>query len=323
MIYYITYDGARHKLACPVRNRAELMRLRNSGLNRRNLNKYNKGDKKAKGKLLQLAYNARPVNGRLAGCQHIGSFFFHDVDCYDQQQSAACKDLILSKKDEIGLMMLERSASGGWHLVCRRERGKTILENQVRVAKILQLEMDTSAHDLQRVVFSTSGSAEDLPYLDDALFGEPMSVEESAAEYLSLLEREAKGEEDLPEGAKRANKHYRPWEEPTENFGSKEIRSQGGSLQGSDEKTPILPDSLEKKNPFPSDYHGIPFTEILKKYWEVNNKGFEPTEGDRDTLTFQLASDLRHICGKNADWVDQVIPCYDVFPASSSRCRSV
>ena len=319
MIYYITYDGARHKLACPVRNRAELMRLRNSGLNRRNLNKYNKGDKKAKGKLLQLAYNARPVNGRLAGCQHIGSFFFHDVDCYDQQQSAACKDLILSKKDEIGLMMLERSASGGWHLVCRRERGKTILENQVRVAKILQLEMDTSAHDLQRVVFSTSGSAEDLPYLDDALFGEPMSVEESAAEYLSLLEREAKGEEDLPEGAKRANKHYRPWEEPTENFGSKEIRSQGGSLQGSDEKTPILPDSLEKKNPFPSDYHGIPFTEILKKYWEVNNKGFEPTEGDRDTLTFQLASDLRHICGKNADWVDQVIPCYDGFPIEEKR----
>ena len=159
MIYCITYDGARHKLACPVKNRAELMRLRNSSQNRRNLKRYYKGDKKAKLKLLQLAYNARPVNGRLAGCQHIGSFFFHDVDCYDEQQSSAYKQLILSKKDEIGLMMLERSASGGWHLVCRRERGKTILENQVRVATILQIEMDTSAHDLQRVVFSTRGFA--------------------------------------------------------------------------------------------------------------------------------------------------------------------
>ena len=306
MIYYITYDGARHKLACPVRNRAELMRLRNSGLNRRNLNKYYKGDKKAKGKLLQLAYNARPVNGRLAGCQHIGSFFFHDVDCYDQQQSAAYKDLILSKKDEIGLMMLERSASGGWHLVCSRERGKTILENQVRVACILQIEMDTGAHDLQRVVFSTSGSEEDLPYLDDALFGEPMSVEESAAEYQELSEREARGEEDLPEGAKRANKHYRPWEEEMDDGRCKR------------EDVIRQPSAIEHQT-YPTDYHGIPFTEILKKYWEVNNKGFEPTEGDRDTLTFQLASDLRHICGKNAEWLDQVIPCYDGFPIEEKR----
>jgi len=309
MIYYITYDGARHKLACPVRNRAELMRLRNSGLNRRNLNKYNKGDKKAKGKLLQLAYNARPVNGRLAGCQHIGSFFFHDVDCYDQQQSATYKELILSKKDEIGLMMLERSASGGWHLVCRRERGKTILENQVRVACILQIEMDTSAHDLQRVVFSTSGSEEDLPYLDDALFGDPMTEEESAVEYQALSEREARGEEDLPEGAKRANKHYRPWEEHTGTGLS--VRS----LQSTAALSPVC----EPPQTYPSDYHGIPFAAILKRYWEVNNKGFEPTEGDRDTLTFQLASDLRHICGKNADWLDQVIPCYDGFPIEEKR----
>ena len=305
MIYYITYDGARHKLACPVKNRAELMRLRQSSQNRRNLRQYYKGDKKAKMRLLQLAYNARPVNGRLAGCQHIGSFFFHDVDCYDQQQTLAYKDLILSKKDEIGLMMLERSASGGWHLVCRRELGKTILENQVRVACILKIEMDTSAHDLQRVVFSTSGSEEDLPYLDDALFEEPMTEEESAAEYQALSEREAKGEEELPEGAKQANKHYRPWEDRAES-----------EHTGSE---PPVCETSSNHHAYPTDYHGIPFTAILKRYWEVNNKGFEPTEGDRDTLTFQLASDLRHICGKNADWLDQVIPCYDNFPVEEKR----
>ena len=293
-------------MACPVKNRAELMRLRQSSQNRKNLRQYYKGDKKAKMKLLQLAYNARPVNGRLAGCQHIGSFFFHDVDCYDQQQSLAYKELILSKKDEIGLMMLERSASGGWHLVCRRQPGKTILENQVRVATILQIEMDTSAHDLQRVVFSTSGSEEDLPYLDDALFGEPMTEEESAAEFQALTEREAKGEEELPEGAKRANKHYRPWEEKMD-----DVRCKMSDIGPQ-------PSNVTHQT-YPSDYHGIPFEAILKRYWEVNNKGFEPTEGDRDTLTFQLASDLRHICGKNADWLDQVIPCYDNFPVEEKR----
>ena len=72
---------------------------------------------------------------------------------------------------------------------------------------------------------------------------------------------------------------------------------------------------------FPKDYHGIPFTDIIRKYWEVNNRGFEPTQGDRDTLTYQLACDLRHICGRNFEWLDQVIPCYDGFPIEEKRAK--
>ena len=240
MIYHITYDRGGHKMARPVKNRKELLRLRNSRQNRQHLKRFLGGDKKSKAKLLQLAYNARPVNGRLAGCKWIGSTFFHDVDCYNPEQSQQTKELILSKKDEIGLLMLERSASGGWHLVCRREAGRTILENQVRIARILQLEMDTSAHDLQRVSFSTSGSDEDLPFLDDAIFEEPMTEEESAAEYERLKEREARGEEEVPPGAKRANKHYRPWEDedkflPLSSWTSQAAKPSGGSLRGADQ----------------------------------------------------------------------------------------
>ena len=312
MIYHITYDRGGHKMARPVKNRKELLRLRNSRQNLQYLKRFLGGDKKAKMKLLQLAYNARPVNGRLAGCKWIGSTFFHDVDGYNPEQSQQTKELILSKKDEIGLLMLERSASGGWHLVCRREAGRTILENQVRIARTLQLEMDTSAHDLQRVSFSTSGSEDDLPYLDDAIFEEPMTEDESAAEYERLKEREARGEEEVPPGAKRANKHYRPWEEQTEHAGT------GLSVRSS-RSTAALSPACEGPQTYPTDYHGIPFERILKKYWELNNNGFEPTEGDRDTLTFQLASDLRHICGKNAEWLDQVIPCYDGFPPEEKR----
>ena len=165
MIYRITYEksGKKRKLAHPVKNRKELMALRNSKTNLSNLEKARTGDDKAKAKLLQLAYNVGYANGPLAGCKSQGSYFFHDVDCYDQEQSEATKELILSKKEAISLMMLERSASGGWHLVCRREPGTTILENQVRIATILQLEMDTNTKDLQRVSYSTSGSADDLP----------------------------------------------------------------------------------------------------------------------------------------------------------------
>ena len=189
------------------------MVLRNSKKNIDLLEKARSGDNEAKSKLLQLAYNIGHVEGLIAGCKSQGSFFFHDVDCYDKEQSESIKNLILSKKEEIGLMMLERSVGGGWHLVCKRELGKTILENQVRVACALQLEMDTNTKDLQRVCFSTSGSEEDLPYLDDALFEEPLSVEECEQEYKTLKERERKKLEEVPKGAKKANKHYRPWED--------------------------------------------------------------------------------------------------------------
>ena len=72
---------------------------------------------------------------------------------------------------------------------------------------------------------------------------------------------------------------------------------------------------------YPQDYHGISFKDIIAKYWEVNNHGFEPTIGDRDTLTYQLACDLRHICGKNAEWLDQVIPCYNGFTPEEKRAK--
>ena len=72
---------------------------------------------------------------------------------------------------------------------------------------------------------------------------------------------------------------------------------------------------------YPKEYHGFTFEEILKKYWELHNRGYEPKMGDRDTLTYQLACDLRHICGNSFEWLDQVIPCYDGFPLEEKRTK--
>ena len=93
------------------------------------------------------------------------------------------------------------------------------------------------------------------------------------------------------------------------------------SNQGTTES--VSPEIRQSVTPasFPTHYHGIPFTDIIAKYWEVNNRGFEPTQGDRDTLTYQLACDLRHICGRNFEWLDQVIPCYDGFPLEEKRAK--
>jgi hypothetical protein len=218
MIYRIVNKGK--KYAYLVKNREDFIALRNTKENLDNLAKARKGDEKAKAQLVQFAYNIGVLNSSvLAGCKSIGSYFFHDVDCYDAEQSAAMAQQILAKKDEIGLMLLEKSASGGYHLVCKRLPGTTILENQVRIATILQIEMDTNVHDLQRVVFSTSGDEKDLLYLNDELFEEPMTAEECEAEYARLKEHERKGEEQVPPGAKKARKHYKPWlEELGTNF---------------------------------------------------------------------------------------------------------
>ena len=293
---------AGHKIARKVTNREEFLALRNSVANLSNLSRARQGDTDAKAHLVQFAYNDLMPDGRVAGCCHPSDCFFHDIDCYDQAQAAEQKERILSLKSEIGLLMLERSVGGGWHLVCHREPGKTILENQVRIASILKIEMDTNCHDLGRVVYSTSGSPEDLVYLDDALFESTLSVEDSEREYQLLKERARKGLEEVSQGAKSDQKHYRPWED-----GDGRCKMEEGRCN--------FPQT------FPDNYHGHKFADIIKKYWEVNNRGYEPTLGDRDTKTYQLARDLQHICGRSFDWLDQVIPCYDGFPLEEKRAK--
>ena len=103
-------------------------------------------------------------------------------------------------------------------------------------------------------------------------------------------------------------------------FEAAECLDNGITNTGQSPSAACSTDGTEPKE-FPKEYHGIPFEKILKKYWELNNNGFEPTEGDRDTLTYQLASDLRHLCGKSFEWLDQVIPCYDGFPLEEKRAK--
>jgi len=302
MIYEITYAGegkGKKKMAHPVKDRAALMAKRDSKKNLGYLTKARNGDAKAKAKLMQLAYNLGYVDGQLAGCKSIGSYFFHDVDCYDAKQSEQIRQLVLSKKDEIGLMMLEKSAGGGYHLVCKRVPGTTILENQVRVACILQLEMDTSAHDLQRVCYSTSGHEDDLIYLDDALFGEPMTPEQCEKEYELLKEREARGQEEVPTGAKKSNKHYKPWEDE----GVTQLQCYSSNTSQSEQAASVEfnPDAM---------YNGFSFKEMIDKYWELFNDGKIPVEGDRNALTFELALTLRSICGYKLEKLLSVIPNY-------------
>ena len=201
------------KMAEAINSKEEYFNLRNSAENRSNLAKARQGDEKAKHKLVQIAYNDLMPDGKVEGACHPSSMFAYDVDCASLDESNRIAQKMLEMKTEIGLLEMSRSARYGLHLVLRREMGKTILENQVRVSMLTKTEMDTQAHDLGRVMFTTTADADELLYLDDAIFTETMTIEESKQEYKALKEREKKNQEEVPAGAKKANKHYRPWED--------------------------------------------------------------------------------------------------------------
>ncbi|WP_231480265.1 superoxide dismutase [Prevotella sp. P6B4] len=61
-------------------------------------------------------------------------------------------------------------------------------------------------------------------------------------------------------------------------------------------------------------YNGMPFTEIIAKYWELYNGGKASVIGDRNALTFELAVTLRSICGYDLGQLMQVIPNYWAAP---------
>ena len=278
LVYY--KDGV--KMMRSVLDREEYLRLRDGDHQKSNLSRIRQGEVSLKGDLVQMNYSCLPnEDGTLKGSKTASTSVCMDIDfkapeglseeerkAWLSEQMAKVPELVMSKKDELVPLMLERSATKGYHLAFRRRPDLDQEGNLKWASDLLGIKFDAQAKDITRVYYTTTADPEELLYLDDEIF----SVEASHA--VAALQR---------------------------------CSSDSKVVHSSDKKD------------YPQDYHGIPFTEILKKYWELHNEGKEPVEGDRDTLTFQLASDLRHICGRNADWLDQVIPCYDNFPQEEKR----
>ena len=214
MINYIYQkDGKGPKLARPVTSKEEYFALRNAPDNAKNFYDARGGDETAKAAQIQFNYNDLLPDGVLRGCSHPSSTFAHDIDCGDAQEQVRLKDEILAMKDKIGLLELSGSARYGLHAVCHRQPHKTVRECQYAISMATHTEYDTNARGLARVMFTGPATEDNLFYLDDAIFEEPMTVEESEQEYQLLKERERKKLEEVPKSAKKANKHYRPWED--------------------------------------------------------------------------------------------------------------
>lgn len=340
-----------HKVARSITSEEEYKLIRGSYEQKANLRLAREGNDGAKRRLVQFNYSGHYPQGGVKGTKLPSRAFGFDLD--DKQDFEKAAKLMLQEPEKYGLLMLERSARQGGHAVCKREMGKTILENQVRIAKMLECEMDTSAHDINRVYFTTSADADDLLYLSPELFKDDYEEAAVAAEGKVLEEREKYGQEELPPGAHKTNKHYKPWlenleekalnsqknlenQESLENQKIQKNQNQSQKSQGNQQNpqkvqspqnpfknqaqpTSASPSSASSSSTSSSsqssnDYLGIPYSEIISKWWQMYNDGHEPVRSNRNTLTFELAVNLRHICGFDRNLMAQVIPCYDGFP---------
>ena len=242
-VYLISVRGGR-KVALPVLTEESYRRLRNTSSQQANLRQARMGNQAAKRRLIQFNYSGYYPDGVVKGCRLPSQAFGFDVD--DAGEFERIAKMLMEKRgpamesqgtgarrgtagseikgaagegatlaERLGLLMLERSASQGGHAVFKREKGKTILENQVRIAKALDCELDTNAHDINRVYFSSTADKDELLFLSPELFNDQYGVspgadvERVAEEARTLEDREKNGREELPEGAHGSNKHFK------------------------------------------------------------------------------------------------------------------
>ena len=310
-----------HKVARSITSEEEYKQLRGSNEQKANLRLARAGNDAAKRRLVQFNYSGHYPQGVVKGMKLPSGAFGFDMD--EPEAFAKAAKLLLKEPDKYGLLMLERSARQGGHAVFEREKGKTVLENQVRIATMLKCEMDTSAHDINRVYFTTTSDEEDLLFISPRLFKDEYDEAAVAAEGKALEERERYGKEELPEGAHKANKHYEPWKEEFkkdsqgvfkgQEFKNSRISTSAASASAASTSAAST-SSASTASAAQDNYLGIPYGEIIKKWWQLYNDGQEPMRSNRNTLTFELAVNLRHICGFDRNLLAQIIPCYDGFP---------
>ena len=316
-----------HKVARSITSEEEYKQLRGSNEQKANLRLARTGNDAAKRRLVQFNYSGHYPQGVVKGMKLPSGAFGFDMD--EPEAFAKAAKLLLKEPDKYGLLMLERSARQGGHAVFEREKGKTVLENQVRIATMLKCEMDTSAHDINRVYFTTTSDDEDLLFLSPRLFKDTYDEAAVAAEGKVLEERERYGQEELPEGAHKANKHYEPWKEEFkkdsqgvfkgQEFKNSKISTSAASTSAASTAAASTASTASTAaasttSAAQDNYLGIPYGEIIKKWWQLYNDGQEPMRSNRNTLTFELAVNLRHICGFDRNQLAQIIPCYDGFP---------
>ena len=317
MSVHVIYYQQGHKMMKAVETEEAYRRYRDSQTQVRNLTliRHPQEDTDvaaAKRKLVQFNYSCLPTeDGCLKGATRLSKSVGMDIDHLSDDEVNAIAATAIDKKEELGLLMLERSArGGGLHVVFRRHPEMDQEANLRWASDLLGVEYDAGAKDITRVFFATT--SEDLLYLHEDLFdngecgaftGQETAFTDSETTFASQeatstdLETSLAGQEASFAGPKTTTQPASGSPEEGEDWEEQEGKQAGKTSEGAS----------------PLNYDGVPYDRIIKKWWAFYNQGKTPSKSNRNTLTFELAVNLRHIYGFDRSVLDRVIPCYDGF----------
>ena len=253
----------------------------------------------AKRKLVQFNYSCLPTeDGCLKGAKRLSKSVGMDIDHLSVDEVNLVAATAIEKKGELGLLMLERSArGGGLHVVFRRHPEMDQEANLRWASDLLGVEYDAGAKDITRVFFATT--SEDLLYLHEDLF-DNAECESFAGSEATFTSKEATF----------TNKETTFTDKETTFTGPKTTSTASEATSETEAEQPQPAASEEQ----PMCYKGIPYDRIIEKWWAFYNEGEHPIRSNRNTLTFELAVNLRNICDSDPQLLDRIIPCYDGFP---------
>ena len=303
MSVHVIYYQQGHKMMKAVETEEAYRRYRDSQTQVRNLTliRHPQEDTDvaaAKRKLVQFNYSCLPTeDGCLKGATRLSKSVGMDIDHLSDDEVNAIAATAIDKKEELGLLMLERSArGGGLHVVFRRHPEMDQEANLHWASDLLGVEYDAGAKDITRVFFATT--SEDLLYLHEDLFDNGECVAATGTE-ASFTNQEVSfaNQETSSAGPKTTTQPTTSSPEEGEDWEEQEGKQAGKTSEGAS----------------PLNYDGVPYDRIIKKWWAFYNQGKTPSKSNRNTLTFELAVNLRHICGFDRSVLDRVIPCYDGF----------
>ena len=258
----------------------------------------------AKRKLVQFNYSCLPTeDGCLKGAKRLSKSVGMDIDHLSADEVNLVAATAIDKKDELGLLMLERSArGGGLHVVFRRHPEMDQEANLRWASDLLGVEYDAGAKDITRVFFATT--SEDLLYLHEDLFDNAECESFTGSETTSTgSEATSTNKETTFTASETASETTEQNDDETKTEEAKTSKSQGETTdeEASEAEGPLC-------------YKGIPYDRIIEKWWAFYNDGDHPIRSNRNTLTFELAVNLRNICDSDPQLLDRIIPCYDEFP---------
>ena len=292
----------------------------------------------AKRKLVQFNYSCLPTeDGCLKGAKRLSKSVGMDIDHLSVDEVELVAATAIEKKDELGLLMLERSArGGGLHVVFRRHPEMDQEANLRWASDLLGVEYDAGAKDITRVFFATT--SEDLLYLHEDLFDNTEcraseAVDKTATKPATKTATEAaatasettqKGErksggptafmasETTSAVSETVSKPDGQSEEKSQTEEGKTTSKEADETTTEEQEGHTGEEASEEEAPL--CYKGIPYDRIIEKWWTLYNEGEHPIRSNRNTLTFELAVNLRNICDFDRELMARVIPCYDGFP---------